>query len=190
LEEAAFIKLLVNRDESAFKILIRDYSEIVYNTTLSIVQNEHDAEDVTQEVFIEIFQSISKFKGEARLTTWIYRIALTKSLEFIRRKKRQKRTGMLQSLFQKNETEPIKEAIHFYHPGVQLENKERSAILFAAIDKLPENQKSAFLLSKIEQLSYAEISEIMQTSVSSVESLLFRAKQNLRKILADYYKEN
>ncbi len=190
MEEAELIRLLANRDEGAFKILIRDYSERVYNTALSIVQNEHDAEDVTQEVFIEVFQSIGKFKSESRLTTWIYRIAVTKSLEFIRKKKRQKRHGILSSLFKKNETEPIKEAIHFHHPGAQLENKERLAILFAAINQLPENQKTAFLLSKTENLSYAEISEIMRLSVSSVESLLFRAKQNLRKLLEDYYKEN
>ena len=96
----------------------------------------------------------------------------------------------MQSIFADERGENKTEAIHFYHPGVQLENKERSAILFNAIDQLPDKQKTAFVLSKIEELSYLEIAEIMQLSVSSVESLLFRAKQNLRKLLANYYEKN
>jgi RNA polymerase sigma-70 factor (ECF subfamily) len=78
----------------------------------------------------------------------------------------------------------------FYHPGTQLENKEQSAILFKAIDQLPEKQKSAFILHKIEGLSYNEIADILNTSLSSVESLLFRAKQNLQQSLSEYYKNN
>ena len=71
--------------------------------------------------------------------------------------------------------------------GVSLDNKERSAVLFKAIDKLPENQKIAFTLHKIEGLSYQEASEVMKLSLSSVESLLHRAKNNLKKNLEDYY---
>lgn len=154
------------------------------------MQHQHDAEDVTQEVFAEIFQSILQFKGEAKLSTWIYRIAVSKSLEFLRKKNRKKRFGFMQGLFGNDDLSPIKHVSDFYHPGVQLENKERAKILFAAIDKLPENQKTAFVLSKMEDLSYDEIAEIMKTSLSSVESLMFRAKQNLQKLLGDYYREN
>lgn len=70
-----------------------------------------------------------------------------------------------------------------------MENKERAAILFAAINKLPKNQKTAFILHKIEGLSYAEVADVMQATVSSVESLLFRAKQSLQKLLGDYYEK-
>lgn len=76
------------------------------------------------------------------------------------------------------------------HPGIDLENREKANVLFKAIDMLPENQKVAFTLCKIEDLSYSEISEIMKTSVASVESLLHRAKENLRKHLYIYYKNN
>ena len=79
---------------------------------------------------------------------------------------------------------------YFQHPGVELENKEKAAILFKAIDSLPENQKKAFILHKTENLSYEEISEVLKTTISSVESLMFRAKQNLQKILGDYYEKN
>lgn len=188
MEEAIYINLLKQGDEHSFRKLVSDYASKVFNTSIGIVQNQHDAEDVTQEVFTEIFQSISKFKGESKLSTWIYRITVSKSLEFLRKKKRKKRYGFIQGLFDDGSS-PIT-VPDFYHPGVQLENKERAKILFAAIQKLPENQKTAFVLSKIEDLSYAEIADVMKTSLSSVESLLFRAKQNLQKLLEKYYTEN
>ena len=75
----------------------------------------------------------------------------------------------------------------FEHPGVVLENKERAKILFKHINQLPDNQKVAFTLCNIEGLNYQEISEVMQLSSSSVESLLFRAKTNLRKTLKEFY---
>jgi RNA polymerase sigma-70 factor (ECF subfamily) len=76
------------------------------------------------------------------------------------------------------------------HPGIELENQERAAILFSAIDKLAENQKIAFTMHKIEGMPYDEIAVIMETSLSSVESLIFRARQNLKQVLASYYDEN
>lgn len=79
--------------------------------------------------------------------------------------------------------EPLHEIPDFNHPGVAMDRKENAAKLFRAIAQLPDNQKTAFTLHKLEDLSYQEISEIMQTSVPAVESLMHRAKQNLRKIL-------
>ncbi len=190
MNEENLISLLKRQDQTAFKELVQQFSRRVYNTSLGILQNEEDAEDISQEVFIEVFQSIHQFKGESKLSTWIYRIAVTKSIEFIRRKNRKKRFAFVQSLFGMESELPSKDHVHFYHPGVQLENKERAAVLFRAIDQLPENQKTAFTLHKLENLSYAEITEVMHVSLSSVESLMFRAKKNLQKLLSDYYEEN
>jgi RNA polymerase sigma-70 factor (ECF subfamily) len=190
LEEKLQIQLLQNRNEEAFRKLVADFSTRIYNTCLSIVQQQQDAEDITQEVFTEIFQSITKFKGDSKLSTWIYRITLSKSLEFLRKKNRKKRFGFMQNLFGEDSISPITDIPNFYHPGVQLENKERSKILFAAIDRLPENQKTAFVLHKMEELSYTDIADVLKVSIPSVESLMFRAKQNLRKILDDYYEKN
>lgn len=190
LNEQEIIKNLKEGDASAFKFLVNYFQKKIYNTCLSLLQNTEDAEDVTQEVFLSVYKSIQQFKGESKLYTWVYRIAITKSLEHIRMKKRKKRFTFFQHLFTNEEDSIKNEPKHFYHPGVQLENKERAAILFLAIEKLPENQKTAFILSKVEDLSYAEISEVMNLSISSVESLLFRAKQNLQKLLLNYYNKN
>jgi len=187
LNEELLISQLKEGNKAAFSRFVQDYQHRVYNTCLGILQHEADAEDITQEVFIEVYRSIQHFKAESKLSTWLYRIAVTKSLDYLRSKKRKKRFAFVTSLFSNDNNEPRFEATDFVHPGVQLENQERTTHLFKAIDQLPENQKVAFTLHKIEGLSYQEISEIMKTSVSSIESLMFRAKQNLQKILSDYY---
>jgi len=177
-------------ENNNFNELYEEHNGMVYNLCLKYLQNIEDAEDVTQEVFVIIHNSLHQFKGDSKISTWIYRIAVTRSLEFIRAKKRQKRFAFFQTIFTNEKGEVKTEASNFHHPGVQLENKERAAILFSAIDKLPENQKTAFILAKLEDLSYSEISEVMKISNSSVESLLFRAKQNLQKLLGAYYQKN
>jgi len=149
-----------------------------------------DAEDITQEVFAEVFESIHHFRGQSKLSTWIYRITLTKCLELLRSRKRVKRSAVILSLFGKEQQINVTSAEPFYHPGIRLENKELSAILFNAISKLPLNQRTAFTLHKIENLSYAELSEVMGVSLSSVESLMFRAKKNLKELLESYYEQN
>ncbi len=190
LKELELITELKAGNQIAFKVLIKEQQGRVYNTALGILQNQQDAEDISQEVFLSVFQNINRFKGASKLSTWIYSITVAKSLEFIRSKKRKKRFALIQNLFGADNLEPIKDIPNFYHPGIQLENKERAAILFAAIDKLPENQKTAFILHKTEDLSYAEIAVVMDVTISSVESLMFRAKQNLQKLLEDYYEKN
>jgi len=182
LNEIELIQGLQKGDESAFKFLVETYQDKVYNTAFGIVQNAADAEDVAQEVFIQVYRSIHSFKGESKLSTWLYRIATTRALDLLRSKKSKKRFGFIQRLFG-DENEPVFEIPDFYHPGVALENKERSAQLFKAISQLPDNQKKAFTLHKLEDLSYHEISKILKTTVPAVESLMHRAKQNLRKIL-------
>jgi RNA polymerase sigma-70 factor (ECF subfamily) len=189
LNELELIQQLRAGDEQAFKSLVANYQDMVYNTALGIVQNSEDAEDVAQEVFIQVYRSIDQFKGDARLSTWIYRITTTKALDHIRSRRRKKRFAFITSLFGPND-ELVHEPVDFQHPGVALDRKEQAALLFRMIEQLPENQKVAFTLHKTEDLSYQEIAEVMKLSVSAVESLLFRARQNLRKLLEKHYQQN
>lgn len=182
VNEEILVQELKEGKESAFKAIVDNYQDMVYNNCLSIVKSEEDAEDIAQEVFVQVYQSIHSFKGESKLSTWIYRIATTKSLDHERKKKRKKRFGFVKSIFG-DDSEIVVNPPDFNHPGVTLDRKENAAKLFGAIDKLPENQRVAFLLNKVEGLTYQEVSEVMEVSVSSIESLLHRAKNNLRKIL-------
>ena len=188
LEDQSLIADLKNGSEEAFKSLVELYQLQVYNTALGLLRSAEEADDTSQEVFIEVYLSIGKFKGESKLSTWIYRITVTKSLELMRFKKRKKRFAPLMSLFNMDGEQTV-EPVEFSHPGVQLEQKENANYLFKAIALLPEKQLAAFTLHKLEGLSYHEIAEVMGASISSVESLMHRAKANLQKHLKTYYYE-
>jgi len=189
LNEAILIERLKQGDEGAFKQIVDSSQGLVYNTALGIVQSAEDAEDVAQEVFVQLYESINSFKGESKLTTWLYKITISKAMDHLRRKKRKKRFAFVQSLFGADE-ELVHDPPDFVHPGVSLDNKERAKELFRAIDQLPPNQKIAFTLHRIEGLSYQEVSAIMKMSLASVESLLHRARKNLKKILETTYLES
>lgn len=184
MTESELITRLRERDPLACRYLLDTYGKRVYNTALGLLQHPQDAEDIAQEVFAQAFQSVAQFKGQAAMSTWLYRITVNKVHEWRRNRTRKKRFGILISIFDAGETTRTTD---FVHPGIVLENREQAGILFKAIDKLPENQKTAFILHKLEELPYAEIAEVMQTSTSAVDSLLVRARQNLRKWLTDYY---
>ncbi|MFP4845711.1 RNA polymerase sigma factor [Winogradskyella sp. PE311] len=189
MTEAEFIKELKLKSTSAYSKLLNDFQQKVFATCISFVPNKEDAEDIAQEVFVEVFRSIIKFKGDSKLSTWIYRITTNKCLEFIRKKSTKKRFAFLQSIT--GNAIPFDKTNYFTdikHPGILLENKELSITLFKAIDSLPDSQRVVFTLHKVDGKSYQEITEITQRSLSSVESIMFRAKKNLQNILEYYYK--
>ena len=173
-------------DAGSFAALVEQCQGMVYNTALSIVQNEVEAEDITQDVFLEVYEGLESFKKESKLSTWIYRITVNKSLDFLKKQQRAKNGGLLKRIFSIEEKD---EPASFEHPGVQLDKKESSKALFAALKKLPPNQQVAFTLQKLEGLNQRETAEIMQTTVEAVESLMTRAKTNLRKHLEIFYQK-
>ncbi len=159
----------------------------MFNTAISFVQNNEWAEDIAQDVFIEVYQSIEKFNEQSTLGTWIYRITVNKCLDQIRAQKRQKRFAFVTSLFHKDTGELIHDTSNFEHPGILAEQKERAKYLFKTIERLPASQKTAFILSQIEGLSQKEIAEILNISTKAVESLIQRAKTTLRTKLENIY---
>lgn len=186
-------KVLQNNDHSAFTLLVNKYQKMVINTCRGFVNSYADAEDLTQDVFIELFESLPNFRNESKLSTWIYRIAVNKSLNYIRRKKRETIFSSITSMFGASEKESLlvdtssdssDEADH------DINTKELHRTLKQAINNLPNNQKIAFILNKYQDLSYKEVADVMDISLSSVESLIFRAKANLQKLLSDFYKIN
>lgn len=189
LDEKNFLLALQQGSQQAFYQLVEQFQQQVLNTCLGFVPRLQDAEDLTQEVFLEVFRSVESFRGDAKLSTWIYRIAVRKCLEHLRYANRQKRWAFMKNLVGLDTPEAQTMASGFDHPGVVMENQERSKILFAKMEELPENQRTAFILHKVEGMSHNEISDIMNVSVSSIESLIFRAKQNLQKKLEHYYQE-
>lgn len=180
MDEASLIAGLKAKDELAFREVVEVYQDMVYRTCFGFLHNSEDAEDLAQEVFIQVHNSIEKFRGDSKLSTWLYRIAVNKSLNKIRGGKFSKFID-LDSLFESQHNTTTN------NPYGTLENKERADILNRAIDKLPPNQRTAFILSKYQGVPNKEISEIMSMSLSSVEALHHRAKKNLQQLLVNYY---
>ncbi len=188
MSELEKISLIAAGDRLLFKQLYDEYNKRVYNTALSVLQRSEEAEEITQDVFIELHKSAHKFKGESSIGTWIYRITINKSLDQLRHRKRKKRAAFLVNLFS-DSNQPVIQPPDFAHPGVLLENKEKAQILFKAIELLAPQQKAAFILSQVEELPQKEIAEIMNLSQKAVESLIQRAKANLKKDLVKIYPE-
>lgn len=170
-----------------FNKIYAEYRLLVYNLALHYANNIEDAEEITQNAFVKIYFKLQNFEHKSELKTWIYRITINESLDFLRKKKAKK--YFFNYLPKSPDQKELERASNFEHPGILLERQEDARILFEAINTLAENQKTAFLLSKVELLSNPEIAEIMQTSVSAVESLVFRAKSTLREKLKEKFKE-
>ncbi len=187
MNEQELIQQLKQGDEPAFRWLVESYRNRVYHTALNIVQDTKEAEDAAQETFIQVFESVRSFKQESSLSTWIYRIAVRKALDKIRRRKTRQRLHTILPWWMPAEEKSADD--RFLHPGIQAENKEKAAVLFKAINSLPEKQKLAFTLLKVQGMNYEEACEIMQQNIKAVESLISRAKVNLQKQLEEYYKK-
>ena len=189
MTDSDLIQQLSLRDETAFKELIEKYQSLVFNACFHLLHQTMDAEDIAQEVFIEVFESIHQFRNESKLSTWLYRISINKSLNHLRKNRMKGFLNSIESFFsgERNTKLEIEDTSALSSP-FNIEYKERNKVLQQAIDSLPENQRLAFSMHKLDELSYQEISEIMNLSLASVESLIHRAKMNLQKRLINYYK--
>ena len=166
--------------EEQFKKLVAEFGSMIVNLAFRFVGNKDDAHDITQDVFIKAWNSFESFQGSSSFKTWLYRIGVNESLNFLRKKKVSSFITALESNL----------ALPFFlseNAEQQLIQQEEKNLVRKAIKKLPKNQRIAITLRSLRNLSYEEIAQIMEVSVSSVESLLFRAKNNLKKTLTQYY---
>ncbi len=138
--------------------------------------SREDAEDAAQDVFIKIYKSIDKFRGEAKLSSWIYRITVYTCLNRQRRKKLAFWISLDFLLTDETAIQPFDEESI---PDTQMERSETERLIQQAIQSLPFRQKTALILQRYENLSNEQIAEVMNTSISAVESLLHRTKYNL-----------
>ena len=175
-------------DPFSLEELYRLHHEQVYNLALHYVQNAEDAEEITQDVFVKVHEKLHAFRGLSEAGTWIYRIALNASLDHLRARKAGKRAFWLRVVsFHGKSAE--QEPQNFNHPGINLEHKEALQGLFRAINKLPDRQRSALILLKMEGLSTEEAARIMELTPKAMEFLFQRAKAQL-KILLQQAKEH
>ena len=188
MEDADLLRKLKAGDKSVFNELVKLYANRVINTCYRFLLDKEDAEDISQEVFIEVFQSIRTFRGDAKFSTWIYRIAVTKSLDEIKKRNRKKRFTSLGKILH------LDDVANWISGGAMpdksMQEKENMNEVMQALNTLPVNQRVAFTLSKIDGYSNAEIAEIMKTTTIAVESLVHRAKKKLSTELELILKNN
>lgn len=163
-----------------FKTVYETHKILVYNLALKYAGNKEDAEEIFQDVFIKIYHHISSFREDSALQTWIYRICINTSIDFIRMRNRRRNLQILS--FSKAEKEIFCIADFHFHPETQLLQKEKFSRLMQAIHRLPENQKTCIILLKLENKSQKECAEIMNLSIKAIEGLYQRAKNNIKKI--------
>lgn len=192
LSERLLLSRLVKRDEDAFSQVVRAYGDRVYNLVLRLVGSPSEAEDIAQEVFVTVFKSIDSYRGEAKLSTWILRIAANHSKNRIKYLSRRRTTS--QELRDGTDaTEMADEGkapvqAHFEAPDVLLEAAETERLLQSAIAKLDEEQRLLVVLRDVEEMSYDEIVEITGLPEGTVKSRLHRARMALKDLLEGTFK--
>lgn len=175
---------LKQNQQAAFRILVERYQELVVSTCYSFLNNRDDAHDIAQEVFIEVYKSIQRFRHDAAISTWLYRIAANKSLNHLRKHKNRKFFLKIENLFSVDAQSNNLAEPDFTQPmEKETEFSARAGMLHKAIDMLPANQKTAFTLHKFNCLPYKDIAEVMEVSLPAIESLIHRAKINLQSQL-------
>lgn len=182
MTESELIQQIINGNSDAFRAIVEKYQDSIFRTCMGFVHNKEDAEDLTQEVLVNVYQSLKNFKGQSTLSTWIYRIATNASLNFVRNKSKRNIFQRIESIFGFEKSKEIPQMTSQNdNPEQLLIKKESNDRLFIILNSLPEKQRIAFTLSKYDDLSQHDISLVMDITEGAVESLLQRAKVNLQK---------
>ena len=190
VSDAVLIKKSQEGDYTAFEILVQRHEKKIYNLAYRMMGNQEDASDILQETFLQAFRKLATFKGESEFSTWLYRIAVNLCLMKKRKGKRIKTVSLdIPVLTQKEDG--LKREIYddwSESPLATLENKELKKVLSAAIDSLPAEYRTVFLLRNLDGLSNEATAKILKISVPAVKSRLHRARLFLRDKLSQYFK--
>ena len=175
-DEKEFINQLLQpkTQNEAFEKLIKDFQRPLYSHIRSIVLNHDDANDVLQNVFIKVFRGLSKFKGESKLFSWVYRIATNESITFINQKAKKKSVSNQE--YAQREIDNLEADTYFDADGIQLK-------LQKAIVLLPEKQQLVFKMRYFQELKYEEISSILGTSVGALKASYHHAARKIEEYM-------
>ena len=188
LRERMLIRRLQQRDEKAFEEIVRLYQHKVYNLVYRMIGNQQEAEDVGQEVFVTVFKSIDSFRGEAKFSTWLYRIAANhckNRMKYLGRRS-YKSTGELNEAAEREaaDAQPSSIRPHVDGPDAVLEGLELEKTVQDGIKALDEEHRVLVILRDVDDLSYEEISSITGLELGTVKSRLHRARLQLKEHMA------
>ncbi len=175
-------------DLAAYDELIRRYQQRIYATVYQMTSNHEDANDLTQETFIKAFQALKSFKGDASFYTWVYRIAVNKTINFLKVRKNKVHMSLNDMDFNAENDPDLVALVSDKTPRRDASISELQEKLNAAMQKLSEQHRLVVTLHDIQGLPHEEIAQIMDCNVGTVRSRLFYARQQLQAYLSDYLK--
>lgn len=181
--DAELLRAVMAGDGTAYRGLVEKYQGRVYAMVYGMVRNREDARDITQEAFVKAYRNLASFRLESSFYTWLYRIAMNLSIDFVRRRKRRETNGFDEGIASRDVDGAIAEVHHEDGPARQLERKQLFARIMDAMEKLPEDQREVILLRELEGLQYKEIADVMGIPEGTVMSRLFYARKKLQKLL-------
>jgi len=187
-EDVLLIELSKGNKEAFTKLYHLSKSR-VFRIAIGYFADVEDAEEVTQDIFLKIFNSAARFKNECSASTWIYRIAVNKCLDRLRFQNAKKRFAFLTSIFAED-NDYVKEIGDLTHHGIEADRQEDVKVLLKALDKIPVQQRTALVLTQIEELSGKEAAAVMDVTPKAIEGLITRGKANLKRRLDFFYDEN
>lgn len=187
-EEGVLVKRAREGDLGAYDDLVRRYQERIYATIYHMTANHEDANDLAQETFIKAFQALASFKGGSSFYTWIYRIAVNKTINFLKQRKNRTHMSLDDLDFNAEHDPDLVALISDKTPRREVNLAELQEKLNAAMQKLSEHHRLVVTLHDVQGLSHEEIAEIMDCNIGTVRSRLFYARQQLQAFLSDYLK--
>ncbi len=172
------IRRAVEGDNAAFEMIVKQYENKVYNLALRYLKNADDAMDVSQDVFLQVYRNLGKFRGDSQFSTWIYRVTYNKCVDSLRTIQK-KRKSIALSIDDEDffETPQLKNSLE-----QDYEVHARLAEVMNAIDQLPPEQRDLMILRYIKDLSYAQIAEILDIAEGTVKSRLNRARIKIKEL--------
>jgi len=185
LEDRDMILAVRQGDATAYRGLVEKYQGRVYSLVYGMVRNREDARDITQEAFVKAYNNLGSFRLESSFYTWLYRIGMNLSIDFIRKRKRHATAGFDEGIATRDGDGEIATIHHEESPSRALERKRLYGRIMDALDKLPPDQKQVILLRELEGLAYKEIAAVMDIPEGTVMSRLYYARKKLQKLLAD-----
>lgn len=188
LDEEELVRSVLSKNKAAFERLIKHYEGLVIHIVVPLIKNQDDRDDICQDVFLKVYEKLYTFQFKSKLSTWIGNIAYNTSIDFLRKKKRIQLDDNYNLILEgePNYSSLMKEEILTKNPESEMISHEEKFILQAAVDKLPEIQRTLIFLFHQDELPLVEISEIMNMPVNTVKSYLFRARALLKEILLRY----
>lgn len=188
VDEHRLVKRARQGDLGAYDELVRRYQERIYATLYHMTSNHEDANDLAQEAFIKAFQALKSFKGGSSFYTWVYRIAVNKTINFLKQRKHKSQISLNDLDFNAEHDPDLVALVSDKTPRREINLVELQEKLNAAMQKLSEPHRLVVTLHDVQGLSHEEIAEIMDCNIGTVRSRLFYARQQLQAYLSDYLK--